>query len=47
MKTTKNLRPNIAAPVARTTGSTSSKGAAVNASWIGSRADPFAGDDAE
>ncbi len=51
MKTRKNLRPNIAAPVARTTNSTSSsKGGAMEASWahpaIASVA-PFAGDDAE
>lgn len=52
MKTRKNLRPNVAAPVARTTNSTSSsKGSAMEASWIDpmpmSNMPPFAGDDAE
>ncbi len=45
----KNLRPNIAAPVARTTNSTSSsKGGAMEASWVSPGIPyPFAGDDAE
>ena len=54
MKTRKNLRPNIAAPVARTTNSTSSsKGGAMEASWMTPGSEdlpfptPFAGDDAE
>ncbi len=49
MKTRKNLRPKVAAPVARTTNSTSSsKGGAVETSlFFPFPLPPFAGDDAE